>query len=154
MYAVTHLQCGSISWTPTTTLYRGTTVLKNQLMLRNILDLHETLPYRPHRGITTQTKWNPTFKPQSQSRDTQSTVSVSLYRYNSTLTEMPDIKMTETGVLKLLQNLKPYKAQGPNNIHQRILIELAVKIGWLKANVSPIFKNGQNTSLQITDPSP
>ena len=48
--------------------------------------------------------------------------------YNSTLPEMPDIEITETGVLKLLQNLKPYKAQGPDNIHPRILKELAVEI--------------------------
>ena len=41
---------------------------------------------------------------------------------------MPDIDITETGVLKLLQNLKPYKAQGPDNIHPRILKELAVEI--------------------------
>ena len=39
--------------------------------------------------------------------------------YNSTLPEMPAI--TETGVLKRLQNFKPYKAQGPDNIHPRIL---------------------------------
>ena len=34
-----------------------------------------------HTGVTPlKTKWSPTFKPQSQSRDTKSTVSVSLYR--------------------------------------------------------------------------
>ena len=57
---------------------------------------------------------------------------------------------------------KTAKAQGPDNIHPRILKELAVEIApsltlifrksyetgevptdWLKANVSPIFKNGQ-----------
>ena len=60
---------------------------------------------------------------------------------------MPDIEITETGVLKLLQNLKPYKGQGPDNIHPRILKELAVEtapsLTWFRANVSPIFKNGQ-----------
>ena len=40
----------------------------------------QALPLTLHRGITTQTKWNPTFKPHSQSRDTKSTVPVSLYR--------------------------------------------------------------------------
>ena len=97
---------------------------------------------------------------QSVFTDDQSPQETNLY--NSTLPEMPDIEITETGVLKLLQNLKPYKAQGPDNIHPRILKELAVEItpsltlifrksyeteevpkDWLKANVSPIFKHGQ-----------
>ena len=96
---------------------------------------------------------------QSVFTDDQSPQETNLY--NSTLPDMPDIEITETGVLKLLHNLKPYKAQGPENIHPRILKELAVEIApsltlifrksyetgevstdWLKANVSPIFKHG------------
>ena len=75
---------------------------------------------------------------------------------------MPDIEITATDVLKYLKNLKSYEAQGPDNFNPRILKELAVKIAlsltitfwksyvtgevptdWLKANVSPIFKNSQ-----------
>ena len=82
--------------------------------------------------------------------------------YTIQLYQKCDIEIIETGVLKLLQNLKPYKAQGPDNIHPRILKELTVEIApsltlifpkshetgeipkdWVKANVSPIFKHGQ-----------
>ena len=73
---------------------------------------------------------------------------------------MQDIEITATDVLKYQKNLKSYEAQGPDNIHPWIIKELAVKIApsltltfwksyvtgevptdWLKANVSPIFKN-------------
>ena len=81
-------------------------------------------------------------------------------QFNST--RKPDIEITETGILKLLQNVIPYQAQIPDNIQPRILKELAVEIepsiavifrksyetgevptDWLQANVSPSFKNGQ-----------
>ena len=76
--------------------------------------------------------------------------------------DMPDIQITEPGVLKLLLNLKPHKAQGPDNISPKILKELAVEISpsltlifkksydtgvvpndWKAANVSPVFKKGE-----------
>ena len=110
-----------------------------------MLDVHETLvsPLRQN-GILHS---NPTAKAeilnqqfQSVFRDDQSSQETNLY--NSTLPEMPDIKITETGVLKLLQNLKPYKAQGPDNIHPRILKELAVEIA---PSLTLIFRKSYET---------
>ena len=78
----------------------------------------------------------------------------------STLTE---VKVTEEGVLKMLQSLDPYKACGNDNIHPRVLRELAVYIApilttiynssletgeipqdWRDANVCPIYKKGNH----------
>ena len=75
---------------------------------------------------------------------------------------MPDIHISVEGVLKLLRNLKPNKASGPNNIRPRVLKELAdiiadpltrifrrslqdgqVPQDWKHARVAPIFKKGQ-----------
>ena len=74
---------------------------------------------------------------------------------------MPSIKVTVKGVKKLLQQLKPLKASGPDKISTRVLQELAeplskplaeffqcsintgiVPVQWKKAIVSPIFKKG------------
>jgi hypothetical protein len=38
------------------------------------------------------------------------------------------INITKNGIIKLLKNLNPYKAQGPDNISPRILEELADEI--------------------------
>ena len=75
---------------------------------------------------------------------------------------MPDIEISVEGVLKLLKNLKPNKASGPDNIGPRVLKELAdiiadpltrifrrslrdgqVPRDWKHARVAPIFKKGQ-----------
>ena len=72
---------------------------------------------------------------------------------------MPDIKISEAGILNLLKNLIPKKAAGPDRIKPVILQELRVELGpiikvlfersleshavlliWNSANVSPIFK--------------
>ena len=72
-----------------------------------------------------------------------------------------DIKVSEEGVNKLLSNLNPHKAMGPDGLHPKILKQLANSISpilqlifqksidsgtvpsdWKKANVSPIFKKG------------
>ena len=69
--------------------------------------------------------------------------------------------MSEEGVTKLLSNLNPNKAMGPDGLHPRILKQLAnvispilrlifqksidtgeVPLDWKKANVAPIFKKG------------
>ena len=73
--------------------------------------------------------------------------------------EMPAITITVKGVEKILKGINPSKAKGPDNIHPRVLKELAselaptlaqffqqsVDIGiipdeWKKANICPLFK--------------
>ena len=74
---------------------------------------------------------------------------------------MPSIKVSAEGVLRLLKDLKPHKASGPDQISTRVLKELAeplskplaqffqstidkgtVPAQWKKALVTPIFKKG------------
>ena len=76
---------------------------------------------------------------------------------------MPDIVVDENGIRKLLENLDPSKAPGPDSISPRILKELSQEIApilvtvfnsslttgnvpsaWRSANVSPIFKKGEH----------
>ena len=73
-----------------------------------------------------------------------------------------DIDITENGVLKLLQNLNPNKAAGPDNITPRVLKELATSVApiltiifrasyqtseipeiWRTANICPVYKKGK-----------
>jgi hypothetical protein len=72
-----------------------------------------------------------------------------------------DINITENGVHKLLKNLNPNKAAGPDNI-TRVLKELATHIApiltiiflcsyqtsevpdaWKSANICPVYKKGK-----------
>ena len=74
---------------------------------------------------------------------------------------LSDITISEPGIRKILQKLNPYKACGRDNIHPRVLRELATDIApiltiifqssintgvvpsdWRDANVSPIYKKG------------
>ena len=74
---------------------------------------------------------------------------------------MPEINITVEGVSKLLRNLNPRKASGPDQVPARLLKELADEIAplltiifekflaygetphiWLSANVTAIFKKG------------
>ena len=76
--------------------------------------------------------------------------------------EMPHISIHNPGILKLLSNLNPHKACGPDNIHSRVLKELrehtapiltllftkSLETGitptdWKHANVAPVFKKGE-----------
>ena len=78
---------------------------------------------------------------------------------------MPDIKISEAGILNLLKNLIPKKAAGQDRIKPVILQELwvelapiikvlferslescAVPLIWNSANVSPIFKKGDKST--------
>ena len=78
---------------------------------------------------------------------------------------MPDIKISEAGILNLLKNLIPKKAAGPDRIKPVILQELRVELApiikvlferslesgavpliWNSANVSPIFKKGDKST--------
>ena len=77
--------------------------------------------------------------------------------------KMPDIVISETGVQKLLRNLKPNKAPGPDNIQAKFLKETAEDLApaltclyqaslaqtkipsdWRHARVAPIYKSGKN----------
>ena len=73
--------------------------------------------------------------------------------------DMPSIQICSEGILKLLLDLKPNKAPGPDKIPARLLRELAYELApvlaiifettlvqgclpaeWKNANVVPIFK--------------
>jgi hypothetical protein len=54
---------------------------------------------------------------------------------------MPDILFMENGITKLLANLNPHKAAGPDNIMPRVLKERAIEI-------SPILTLIFNKSYQ------
>ena len=77
---------------------------------------------------------------------------------------IPNITVSVSGVTKLLSDLNPHKATGPDGIPARILKVAAEEIApalsiifqksletgeipssWLRANVSPIFKKGNRT---------
>ena len=77
---------------------------------------------------------------------------------------MPEININLNGILKLLSNLQPHKAAGPDEIRPIVLRELRTEIApiiqlifekslatgklpsdWTRANVSPIFKKGEKS---------
>ena len=77
---------------------------------------------------------------------------------------MPEINMNLNGIIKLLSNLRPDKAAGPDEIKPIVLRELRIEIApviqlifekslatgklpsdWTKANVTPIFKKGEKS---------
>ena len=78
--------------------------------------------------------------------------------------DAPEIRVHPNGVPKLLKNLKPHKATGPDDISQRFLKKIAEPLtpvltliflaslnqgkapdDWKEANVSPIFKKGDKS---------
>ena len=80
---------------------------------------------------------------------------------------MKPFNITTNGIIKLLKNLNPYKAQEPDNISPRILKELADEISpllqliytksldtgevpadWHTANVSPVYKKGLKSAAE------
>ena len=86
---------------------------------------------------------------------------------------MEDFSISVAGILKLLKNLKPGKAAGPDRLKPILLKELCEEIApiiqvifersiqtgklpaeWCRAQVSPIFKKVIKHRLQITDRSP
>ena len=77
---------------------------------------------------------------------------------------MEDIVVTKEGVTKLLKGLNPSIALGPDELHPRVLKELATELGpifahlfqqpidsgdipkeWILANISPLFKKGDRS---------
>ena len=84
------------------------------------------------------------------------------WQKDSNFQDISSIKVTVDGVHKLLSDLNPHKAMGPDGLHPQILKKLApviapilqiifqhsldtgkVPLDWKKANVSPIFKKGE-----------
>ena len=79
--------------------------------------------------------------------------------------DMPAFQVHQNGIEKLLQELNPHKAQGPDNIPTRFLKEFAAELApcltlifkaslkqgkvpseWKQANVTALFKKGDSTS--------
>ena len=79
--------------------------------------------------------------------------------------ELPELEISDNGVLKLLQSLNTNKAPGPDRIPNRILKEMAPEIApilgaifrqsltqgelpsdWLSANVSSVYKKSSTQS--------
>ena len=77
---------------------------------------------------------------------------------------MHDIVVTKEGVTKLLKGLNPSKALGPDELHPKVLKELAMELGpvyahlfkqsidtgeipkdWSLANICPLFKKGDRS---------
>jgi hypothetical protein len=77
------------------------------------------------------------------------------------------------GVFKLLKDLNPHKATGPDcipsfilksaadelapiltQLYQFSLAEGEIPSEWRDAHIVPVFKKGENTFRQITDPYP
>ena len=80
---------------------------------------------------------------------------------------MPDIVVDVRGVHKLLSNIKPNKASGPDSIPCRVLKEAALELApvltdifnsslatsmlpkdWKTANIAPVFKKGNTNSAE------
>jgi hypothetical protein len=86
--------------------------------------------------------------------------------------DIPPLTITTPGIRKLLDNINPHKASGPDNISGRILKDLqnftdpiltiifqkslqtgCIPTDWKHANVAPAYKKVKNTMQQITDQS-
>ena len=81
--------------------------------------------------------------------------------------DIDELRITSDGVQKLLENLNPNKSMGPDQIHPRVLKQLATAVApiltvifnkslhsgevskdWRKANVAPILKKGERYNVE------
>lgn len=95
---------------------------------------------------------------------TETSVTPDLLSWSSSYTDMADIKITESGVHKLLKSLKAHKAPGPDQISPLVLKEMANVITPMltaifkkscdsgvvpedrkTANITPVFKKGKRS---------
>lgn len=95
---------------------------------------------------------------------TETSVTPDLPSWSSPYTDMADIKITESGVHKLLKSLKAHKAPGPDQISPLVLKEMANVIAPMltaifkkscdcgvvpedrkTANITPVFKKGKRS---------
>ena len=69
---------------------------------------------------------------------------------------MNDIAVSKDGVIKLLKGLNPSKALGPDELHPRVLKELATELGPVFAHIFSnqltLVKSQRNGLLQISAP--
>ena len=69
---------------------------------------------------------------------------------------MNDIAVSKDGVIKLLKGLNPSKALGPDELHPRVLKELATELGPIFAHLFQqsidTVKSQRNGLLQISAP--
>ena len=85
-----------------------------------------------------------------------------IHNIRPTFPKIDDIEITTKGIQKLLEQLQPHKAMGPDQLHPRVMKELAPHLApalqtifskslatgeipsdWRKAHVTPIFKKGE-----------
>ena len=95
---------------------------------------------------------------------TETSVTPDLLIRPSPYTDVAHIKITESGVPKLLKSLKAHKAPGPDQISRLVLKEMAnviapmltatfkkscdsgvVSEDWKTANITPVFKKGKRS---------
>ena len=84
--------------------------------------------------------------------------------FNGQFTDVHDIAVSKDGVIKLLKGLNPSKALGPDELHPRVLKELATELApvfadlfqqstdtgeipkeWSLANIFPLFKKSDRS---------
>ena len=155
---------------------------QHDLYVNNLVGDVKTNPKDFNRYINSQ-KWTPRVFKKSNSGGVAQSESEKTAEFNGQFTDvftkfeysqvplldrsatfMEDIVVTKEGVTKLLKGLNPSKALGPDELHPRVLKELAPELGpifahlfqqsidsgdipkeWTLDNISPLFKKGDRS---------